>query len=240
MKAVAVAFASLVFAAIPSFAHADPIRTMVYHYDIDARGFGSVPNSDSFDVLYGNGVSGFSGAHSGEITVTVVRDAPDGGLVVDVGETIDRTLRPLQTVRCAIYGATSDVLCDQNIGATAEEAMLLSYIDTGRQSLDPSRLATKHWQSVPLLQRWAHTVHDVFTVDKVEGQVITIGVDRELRTAAYRTTTTGSLIYDASIDAADSMKLETATTRSHGDSDINFECRLVSDSAAESPSPNPH
>ncbi|MGB6986028.1 MAG: hypothetical protein WBD74_08680 [Candidatus Aquilonibacter sp.] len=225
--------------AAPLVVQADPLRTVVYHFSIDASGFGNLPASSGVELLYDNGVGAASGARTGKIEVTVVQATPDGGLVVDGGETIDRADKPLQTIRCALYGATTDVVCDLNVGATLEELMLLTYL--GRQFLDTSRLDDKgHWHTTPHVKSGTMDIQSDFTVSKVDGQKITITVDREERNGGYRSTTTGNLLYDAAMDVPDSIRLETAATQTRGEADVNLDCRLLSDSMAKTGSQNPH
>jgi hypothetical protein len=98
----------------PSAAQAAPIRTLAYHFAIDSRGFGTSAGAGAHGVV-STFQSASTVARSGRLSVDVIQATQDDGLVVDVTETIDRVLRPLQTVRCALYGATNDVICDQNL-----------------------------------------------------------------------------------------------------------------------------
>jgi len=212
--------------------NADALRTMVYHYSVNANGFGKVPGTAGVQLLYDNGVGSTSGARSGQITVTAVQATSEGGLVVDVAETVDRAAKPLQTIRCAIYGASTDVICDQNVGATIEEQMLLTFL--GRQFLDASRLDAKgHWTAVPRVKSGALYLQNDFTVSNVDGKKATIQVDRQERNGGYRSSTSGTVVYDAGMDVPGSIKLKTRVTVSGGDADVNLDCELLSDSMAK-------
>jgi hypothetical protein len=226
-------------AALPAPSQADPIRTVIYHFSIDASGFGVLPGTAGTELLYSNGVGAASGARTGQITVSVVQATPDGGLVVDVGEQIDRADKPLQTIRCALYGVSTDAICDQNVGATLEESMLLPYL--GRQFLDTSRLDDKgHWRTTPHVQSGTMDIQNDFTVSKVDGQMVTIAVNRQERNGGYHSASSGTLVYDAALDVPDSVKLETSAQQTRGEANVNFDCRLLSDSMAKPGSQNPH
>src|SRR5277367_1271573 len=93
---------SAMVALAPVAAQAAPIRTLVYHFSYDARSFGSAPSAGGGTVSE-NSTFGTS-ARAGKLTVEVMAATGDGGLVVDVTEFVDRADRPMQKIRCAIYG----------------------------------------------------------------------------------------------------------------------------------------
>jgi hypothetical protein len=196
-----------------------PIRTLVYQYSYDARGFGG------------------NGAAIG--TVEVAAATQDGGLVVDVTQTIDRTPRPLETIRCALYGITTDVVCDQNVPATREETVLLSYL--GRQFYDASRLDPQSvWHTSPKVNFGTVSIQNTFRATKTEGSIVTIAVDREERNGDFRATTTGTVLYDTAMEAPTSVRVAIAGTRTRSQGDANVSLTLVSDSMGSAASPNPH
>jgi hypothetical protein len=209
----------------------------VYHFDVDARGFGGAP-SMSGGRVFENGSFG-TDSRTGKITVQVQQATSDGGLVLDMTEMIDRADKPLQTIRCAVYGATSDFVCSQDVPVTNEERILLAYL--GRQFFDPSRLDDKsHWQSQPTIKNSAMDIKNDYTVTEVAGSVLTIAVDREERNGGFRASTTGTLVYDAALDLPDSVKVAVSAAQSGGQSDMNVKVDLLSDSMAKSGSQNPH
>lgn len=215
----------------PLALHADPLRTMVYHFDMDARGFGGAPGTTAHGTVAEHG-SFNTDSRSGKITVAVQQATADGGLVIDLTEMVDREDKPRQTIRCAVYGATSDFVCSQDVPVTNEERVLVSYL--GRQFFDPSRLDAKsHWQTEPKIKQGAMAIENDYTVTKVDGNVLTIAVDREERNGGYRVSTTGTLVYDAALDVPDSMKLAVAAARPGGQGDMNVQLQLLSDSMAK-------
>ncbi len=219
-------------------AGADPIRTVVYHFAVDSRGFGGSPSLSGHGTVLEGGAAG-TASRTGQITVAVQQATADGGLVVDVTEMIDRQDKPLQTIRCAAYGVTSEAVCDLNVGATPEEHILLSYL--GRGFLDPSRFdANGHWHTQPHVRSGTLEVNDDFTVTKVDGDAVTISLDHEERNGGYRSSMTGTMIYDDKMDLPDAVTAAMTTARGTGQSDMNIQLSLLSDSMAKPASPNPH
>lgn len=212
-----------------------PIRTLVYQYSYDARGFGG--NGAAIGIVNdrGNGTA----SRTGRITVEVAAATQDGGLVVDVTQTIDRTPRPLETIRCALYGITTDVVCDQNVPATREETVLFSYL--GRQFFDASRLDPQSvWHTSPKVNFGTVSIQNTFRATKTEGSIVTIAVDREERNGDFRATTTGTVLYDTAMEAPTSVRVAIAGTRTRSQGDANVSLTLVSDSMGSAASPNPH
>jgi hypothetical protein len=222
---------ALVMGTAPLAVHADPLRTMTYRFDMDSRGFGGSPEISGHGTMLEGG-SFSTNARSGKITVEVQQATADGGLVIDLTEMIDRADKPLQTIRCGIYGATSDFVCSQDVPVTNEERILLAYL--GRQFFDPSRLDDKsHWHSEPKIKQGAMDIENDYTVTKVDGDVLTIAVDREERNGGYKVSTSGTLVYDAALDLPDSVKVAVTAATPGGQADMNVELRLVSDSMAK-------
>jgi hypothetical protein len=212
-----------------------PIRTLVYQYSYDARGFGG--NGAAVGIINdrGNGTA----SRTGEITVAVAAATQDGGLVVDVTQTIDRTPRPLETIRCALYGITTDVVCDQNVPPTREETVLLSYL--GRQFYDASRLDPQaEWHTSPKVNFGTVSIQNTFQATKTDGSIVTIAVNREERNGDFRATTTGTVLYDTATEVPTSVRVAIAGTRTRSQGDANVSLTLVSDSMAKASSQNPH
>jgi hypothetical protein len=225
------------FWAIIAPAPADaPIRTLVYQYSYDARGF-----SGSSSAIGGikSDTSRGSASRTGEITVEVAAATQDGGLVVDITQTIDRTPRPLETIRCALYGATSDVVCDQNVHATREETVLLTYL--GRDFYDVSRLDPQgDWSTSPKMNPGKVSILNSFKATKTDGDIVTIAVDREERNGDFRATTTGTLLYNSAMEVPTSVRIATAGARTGAQGDMNVSLTLISDSMAKPTGSTPH
>lgn len=217
---------------IPSMVRADdaPLRTMVYHFAYDSRHFGGSPTASQYGAVSENGTADMAG-RTGEIEVKVVKATPDGGMVADVTETISNSLEPAQTVRCAVYGASGDVICDQNFHASNEERVLLTYV--GRFFYDPSKLdAEHHWRAAPSIMRGAVTVTSDYAVKKTDGDLLTIGVERKEEGLGYQATTTGTVVYDAKMELPESIHLSTSAVNSGNQGDANVDLTLKSDSMA--------
>ncbi len=240
MKAAYHILAILLLLFTPVLARADaPVRTVVYHFAMDARGFGSAPSMGGGP--YGGAVlenSDYgSSARSGTIRMDVVKATPDGGLVVDVSEHVDRELKDMQTVRCAVYGRSQSVICDQNLNATAEETVLLQYV--GRFFYDPSRIdPAGRWHIDPHMTN--ATIQNTYTAAKTDGNVITVTIDRSEKAMSYRSHTEGTLLYDAALNIPESIRTATTTQRSSAQGDMNVELKLLTDSMAPTTSQTSH
>ncbi|MBV8636486.1 MAG: hypothetical protein JO322_00235 [Candidatus Eremiobacteraeota bacterium] len=233
---------ALLFAGNPLVAHADAsLRSVLYHFSMDSRGFSS---SISMGGPYGgnveeNGSMG-SGSRTGTIRLDVIRATQDGGLVVDVTEQIDRRLKDLQTVRCAVYGKSQDVICDQNLSATPEETVLLQYV--GRFFYDPAGVdASGQWHTSPKVLVYRNmTIDNQYTVTKTDGDILTVKIDRSEKGAAYSSKTDGTLLYDARLDIPDAVKIATTAQRASGEGDMNLELKLLTDSMAPATNQTSH
>lgn len=136
------AVAAFSIACAPAATGADTpaaLRHLLYSFTFEQREHGAVQNEP-----------GSSGAHSyngtlddmGIITVDVLREAPDRGLVVVVREDGTYT-RKAAPATCAVYGNT-DVVCDPSKLINLEEYSLLRFL--GVTFVDPSKIdAKQHW-----------------------------------------------------------------------------------------------
>jgi hypothetical protein len=130
----------MLFAVTPSVvADSAPLRHLVYSFTYESNQHGTVPNDP-----------GTSGAHSyngrlgdrGTITVDVLREAGDRGLVVVVSEQGNDT-RSAAPANCAVYGNTQ-VACDPSKPTNSEELTLLRFL--GANFVDPAKVDDKsHW-----------------------------------------------------------------------------------------------
>lgn len=224
-------------AAAPAGAQTAPLRTMVYQFTYDSHAFGGSPEVSGQGTVSENSSADMAG-RTGQMTIAVVQATADGGMVVDVTEHIDRSAEPDQKVRCAVYGRTGDVVCDQNFHASNEERMLLTYV--GRFFYDPAQLDAKgHWHTEPAL-RSAVTVSNDFTVRKTDGPLVTIGVDRKENGLGYVADTTGTIVYDSAMELPKSIALSTSAVNSGNQGDASGSFTLVSDSMAAGASQTPH
>ena len=94
-----------------------------------------------------NGISHYGGtlADKGTITVDLVKEQPDGAMVVMISEQ-GQNVRRAPPAECVVYGNTH-VICDSNKTVYTEEYTLLRFL--GGNFVEPSQLdAAKHWQIV--------------------------------------------------------------------------------------------
>ena len=214
------------------------IRTVVYQFAYDAHGFGGAPSINTYGIVNEGGSFG-AGGRTGQITVNVVEATPDGGLVVDVGEMIDRAAKPLQTIRCGIYGASTDVVCDQNVGSTPEETALLTFL--GREFYDSAKLDREnHWRTEPKFAWGAVKVENDFTVTSTSGSLLTLAVDHTERAGGYQATEKGTVVYDAPMEIPTSVHLAATAQRAGSQRDATVDLTLLSDSMAKTASQTPH
>lgn len=240
MKVVSVGacFLFFVLAGLPvTRASAAPLRVLVYHYNYSETGFsqdasmgGGTVSEDS-----GNGTAG----RSGQMTIDVISATQDGGMVVDITQAVDRQLRPDQTLRCAVYGRTLDVVCDQHLIESPEEKTLLGFL--GRFFYDPSKLDAKgHWQSEPSIRPSKATITNDFTVTKTTGDLLQIEILSSFKDGGVESTGTGTMAYDSAMEVPRSVHLDTRSNGSGTYADFIVDLALVSDSMAPGNGQNSH
>lgn len=150
----ALAAAAVTGLSVTSAAAADASNQFVYSFtyssnqNVSARD--ASDNAETVDSMSGalnggsNGMSHYRGnlTDRGTMTVQVVRQQPDGGLIVSISEQGEQTRRaPAAT--CVVYGNTQ-VICDPNKTVYTEEYTLLRFL--GKNFVDPSELdANRHW-----------------------------------------------------------------------------------------------
>ncbi len=161
-----------------------------------------------------SGMTSSSGGTSdrGTITVDVVRQQPDNGLVVNISEqAIEHRSAPAAT--CVVYGDLT-VVCDPNKKINEEELALLRFL--GSNFVDPNSLdANRHWQRVQ--SGASTTTTSDFTIAKNANGVMTIDETRVEKAAGSRPLTsdiTGTVVYDfnrtlpTSVTEASTMRSE--------------------------------
>jgi hypothetical protein len=214
---------------LASPATADPLRTLVYRYSSAMNGFSGGYTGGVHGAVADSTID--SGGSDGTITVQVQAAAKDGGLVIDVYQTIDRSERPLQTIRCAVYSDPNIVACTPGLEPTSEEDTLLSYL--GRTFYDPSRLdANNHWQmSLQLDGGKGSLVTDVTAQPQAAGKV-SLAISRIMKDWDYDRKTTGSVVYDPAMQIPDSGHIESDVQDRNNSGHSTLDFHLVSDSFA--------
>lgn len=237
MRLIASALLIATFSLLAAPASAAPLRTLVYHFEMDARGFGAnaiAGSSPTGGAVMSEGTDMGSVSRSGKIKAEVIQAASDGGLVVDVTESVDRTDRDMQTVRCAIYGRTLTVICDQNLFTTEEETVLLTYL--GRAFLNMDALDDKkHWHVVTPMSN-VHIDSD-FTITKTDGDLLTMSLQKKERGGPSGETedTSGTMIYNGALNVPQAIKLATERAADGSNGDMNMKLDLLTDSMNKTP-----
>lgn len=135
----------------------------------------------------GNGMSHYNGSlgEKGTMTVNVVAQQPDGGLVVKISEAGENIHRAAPAT-CVVYGNTN-VICDPNATVYTEEYTLLRFL--GSNFVDPTELdAKKHWQIVQ--NGGKVNVKADYTVSGDSNGIMQIGENRSIRDAGGGSLTT--------------------------------------------------
>ena len=116
-------------------ADAPPLRHLVYSFTYGSRQHGAVSNDPGT-----SGASSYTGKldDRGTMTVDVLREAPDRGLVLVVSEQGEGARRSAAAT-CAVYGNTT-VICDKSKPMNSEEFTLLRFL--GVNFFDPTLLDT--------------------------------------------------------------------------------------------------
>ena len=175
--------------AAPIVAGADsPSGTLVYHFSFSSNENTSAKdsanpaedyaNSETGGLSSGHGTATYEGTltDKGTMTVDVIRQQPDGALIVMISEQ-GENVRRAPPAECVVYGNTN-VICDPNKTVYTEEYTLLRFL--GGNFVDPNALdAKKHWQIVqdsPSLN-----VKADYTIDSNNDGIMQIGETRSLR-----------------------------------------------------------
>jgi hypothetical protein len=157
-------------------ADAPPLRHLVYSFTYEQRQHGDVPNDP-----------GTSGAHTyngklddqGTMTVDVLREAQDRGLLVVVSEQ-GQGSRRADPATCAVYGNTT-VVCEPKKIVNAEELTLLRFL--GANFYDPNGLDAKQSWSVSD-KKGGTTMTATYTVTSNTNGVMKITESRHVESTA--------------------------------------------------------
>jgi hypothetical protein len=161
-----------------------PLRHLVYSFTYSSRQHGAVPNEPG-----SSGARDYNAAldDKGTITVDVLREAQDRGLVVVVSEQGEKT-RSAEALTCAVYGST-DVACDPNKTMRREEYTLLRFL--GANFVDPNRVDDKQHWSVAQTKGQVTMTAD-YTIKSIDNGVLTIDETRHVEDKLQ-----GGTTYDA-------------------------------------------
>lgn len=168
--------AVLSLACAPAAATADtppPLRHLVYGFTFEMSEHGAVSNDPGT-----SGAATYNGAinDKGTMTVDVLREAPDRGLLVVIAEAGADT-RKAPPATCAVYGNT-DVVCDPSKTVNIEEFTLLRFL--GVTFVDPSQIDAKqqHWHVS--VNKGATSVTADYTINANTNGVMAIAEQRRV------------------------------------------------------------
>lgn len=162
---------------IAASADAAPVRHLVYSFTWGTQSDLEVRNSGVGTA--GSGVSDFNARNGdqGSITVDVMREQPDKGLLVVVSEQAQKT-RSSVPAKCVVYGTTA-VICDPSITVNPEEMTVVRFL--GSNFVDPAIIdAKQHWQ-ISDSSGSAYSVKSDYTISKNVAGVMTIDEKREIK-----------------------------------------------------------
>jgi hypothetical protein len=157
-------------------APAVPVRHLVYGFT-----WGTSQNLQVQESGIGTGDAGHANYNSGNndqgtMTVDVVREQPDKGLVVTIAEQAQGT-RKAGPATCVVYGTTA-VICDPNKTVNVEEQTLLRFL--GANFVDPAIIDSKqHWSFGDTGP--GYSMKADYTIAKNDAGVMTIQENRTVK-----------------------------------------------------------
>jgi hypothetical protein len=159
-----------------------PERVLVYAYTYSESGDLQEHGTNGFahDTRSGAGMSrdyNHTLGDKGTITVDVIKEQHDRGLIVRISEQGQQT-RTAPAAECAVYGDTITIVCDPEKTMFSEEMTLLRFL--GTTFVDPNLIdAQKHWK-IDVSSNQRSTVAD-FTIEKNANGIMTIGESRTIK-----------------------------------------------------------
>ncbi|MBV8148297.1 MAG: hypothetical protein JO092_04335, partial [Candidatus Eremiobacteraeota bacterium] len=162
-----------------------PIRHLVYSFTYGSQQ--SISARDATTISAGSNISHYGGSlgDKGTMTIDVVSEQADKGLVVSISEQGEATRRA-PPATCVVYGNTS-VICDPNKTVNPEEYTLLRFLASN--FVDPSQIdAKQHWSVKQDGNDF--NVRADYVIDNNSGGIMSISETRSVAYGAPRSTTT--------------------------------------------------
>jgi hypothetical protein len=158
-----------------------PLRHLVYSFTFDSKQSGTVPNDPGT-----SGARTYNGDvnDTGTITVDVMNEASDRGLVVVVSEQAKNT-RSADPATCAVYGST-DVVCEPGKRVNTEEYALLRFL--GANFVDPNKVDANGQWSVSENKGSAKMTAQ-YTINTNDNGALAIGETRHVEDTSQGSTT---------------------------------------------------
>lgn len=158
-----------------------PVRHLVYSFTFDSKQNGTVPNDPGT-----SGAQTYNGDvnDSGTVTVDVMSEAADRGLVVVVSEQAKST-RSAGPATCAVYGNTN-VVCEAGKRVNTEEYALLRFL--GANFVDPNNVdASGQWSVSENKGKAKMTAQ--YTINANDNGALAIGETRHVEDTSQGSTT---------------------------------------------------
>ncbi|HTU70809.1 MAG TPA: hypothetical protein VMF11_10880 [Candidatus Baltobacteraceae bacterium] len=186
----------------------------------------------------GNGMEDYTdrAGDTGTITVDVMREEQDTGLVLTVSETGSNPARSAKPATCVVYG-TGSVICDPNATVNPEEYSVIRLL--GAHFVNPSLLDSKlHWQISSQGPQFSATSD--YTIVKNDGGLMQIDESRKLTYQGSRTGSadvTNTIGYDFNRQIPTSLDEITSDHGAHPgpneiDTTVTVDAKLITDSMA--------
>jgi hypothetical protein len=244
-----VAFASAPQAcfAVTNADAAAPQRHLVYSFTYGAQGDLTVHSDQGVgqavpggQATYGSGVvQDYNGAthDHGTVTVDILREQPDTGLIVKISEQGIDT-RKADPATCVVYG-TTNIICDPNATINSEELTLLRFL--GRNFIDPNKLDAKgHWQ-LDQSNAVSSTTAD-YGIAPGQNGIVSVQETRVVKDLGGRPATTNvttTIVYDMNRQIPTSVqeyaiRRDSSSTAGVMKTTVQTTLNLVSDSMAKS------
>jgi hypothetical protein len=210
--------------ASPAPAASAPLRHLVYSFQygstqsISARDNSETPMQADVDtgqlVAGASGVSHYGGSlgDKGTMTVDVLAERPDKGLVVSISEQGEVT-RKAPPATCIVYGDTR-VMCDPNKTVNPEEYTLMRFLASN--FIDPDKVdANQHWEVAQTSGNFTSKAD--YTIKSIQDGMMAIDETRSIKTTGNSRQTTdvqskitynGPLLVPTSIDEYVTQRLE--------------------------------
>lgn len=217
------------------------LRHLVYSFTYGVQGNLSVHQEiGALDTT----ASGNAGEHDyngsmqdkGTISVDVMREQPDTGLIVTISEQATET-RKAGAATCVVYG-TTNIICDPNATVNSEELTLLRFL--GRNFVDPNKLDEKgHWRFDE--SNAASAITADYSVTPGKNGILSIQEARVVKDLGGRPATTDvttQIVYDMNRQVPTSVqeytvRRDTSSTTGLMKTTIQTTLSLVSDSMAK-------
>jgi hypothetical protein len=218
-----------------------PMRHLVYSFTYGATSSVAMHDSgfnDAAGASAGNGREGYTdrSGDTGTITVDVMREEQDTGLVLIVSESGSNAARSAKPAECVTY-STGTPICDPNATVNPEEYAVVRLL--GTHFVNPSVLDSKsHWQITSQGPQFSTTSD--YTIVKNAGGVMQIDESRKVSYQGSRTgsaNVTNMIGYDFNRQVPTSIQEITTDHGAHpGSSDVDttvtVDATLITDSMA--------